>query len=175
MLLDDIKQRLILNHLKVRDNNYEDILNLYKGNEEFAKISHHYPVTMESVKKDVEDIPPITDVSHKHFLSIYNVDNELVAVLDIIDGYGFQDKNNINAVWIGLLQVDINRHNMGFGSTIINSLFDACKNNGKTKVQLGVIKENVNAFAFWSKIGFTVFREGNNGEFDLLLMEKHIS
>lgn len=174
MLLDDIKQELILNHLEVKDNKYEDILNLYKGNEEFAKLSNNYPITMESVKNDVENIPPITDITHKHFISIYDIHNELVAVLDIINGYSFQNKNNKNAIWIGLLEIDISRQNIGIGSLIISALFDACKKNSKTIVQLGVIKENINAFAFWNKIGFEVFKEGNNGEFDLFLMEKSI-
>ncbi|MDF2504072.1 MAG: hypothetical protein K0R06_1563, partial [Clostridium sp.] len=39
---------------------------------------------------------------------------------------------------------------------------------------LGVIKENINALDFWNKIGFEIFREGSNGEFDLFLMEKSI-
>ncbi|WP_312833261.1 GNAT family N-acetyltransferase [Sedimentibacter saalensis] len=174
MLLDDIKQRLKLDHLEVKDNKYEDILELYKGNEEFAKLSNNYPITMESVKRDIEDIPPFIDSTHKHFISIYNIQNELVAVLDIIDGYSFQDANNKNAIWIGLLEIDINRHNIGLGSLIINDLFDACKNNSKTIVQLGVIKENIKALDFWNKIGFEIFREGSNGEFDLFLMEKSI-
>ncbi|WP_019230152.1 N-acetyltransferase [Sedimentibacter sp. B4] len=174
MLLDDIKQRLKLDHLEVKDNKYEDILDLYKGNEEFAKLSNNYPITIESVKRDVEDIPPFIDSTRKHFISIYNIQNELVAVLDIIDGYSFQDANNKNAIWIGLLEIDINRHNIGLGSLIINDLFDVCKNNSKTIVQLGVIKENINALDFWNKIGFEIFREGSNGEFDLFLMEKSI-
>ncbi|MDF2949398.1 MAG: hypothetical protein K0R07_1430, partial [Sedimentibacter sp.] len=82
MLLDDIKQRLKLDHLEIKDNKYEDILDLYKGNEEFAKLSNNYPITMESVKRDIEDIPPFTDSTRKHFISIYNIQNELVAVLD---------------------------------------------------------------------------------------------
>lgn len=174
MLLDDIKQRLKLNHLEIKDNKYEDILELYKGNEEFAKLSNNYPITIENVKKDVEDIPPITDITRKHFISIYNIYNELVAVLDIIDGYSYQDKNNKNAIWIGLLQIHIKKHNIGLGSIIMNALFDVCKNNSKTKIQLGVIKENIRALAFWNKIGFEVFKEVNNGEFDLFLMEKFI-
>lgn len=174
MLLDDIKQRLKLDHLEVKDNKYEDIFDLYKGNEEFAKLSNNYPITIESVKRDIEDLPPFTDITRKHFISIYNIQNELVAVLDIIDGYSFQDMNNKNAIWIGLLEIDINRHNIGLGSLIINALFDVCKNNSKTIVQLGVIKENINALTFWNKVGFEIFREGNNGEFDLFLMEKFI-
>ena len=58
------------------------------------------------------------------------------------------------------------------GSLIINILFDVCKKNRKKIVQLGVIKENINALNFWKKVGFEVFREVNNGEFDLYLMEK---
>jgi len=175
MLLEDIKQELNLNHLEVKDNNYEDIFNLYKGNEEYAKLSNNYPITMENVKRDVEDTPPFTDITHKHFISIYNIHNELVAVLDIIDGYSFQDKNNKNAIWIGLLEININKHNTGIGNLIVNTLFDVCKKNSKTILQLGVIKENTKALDFWKKVGFKVFTKKNNGEFDLFLMEKSIS
>ncbi len=174
MLIEDIKQNLKLKSLEVKVNKYDDIFNLYKGNEEFAKLSNNYPISMENVKKDVEDIPPFIDINQKHFLSIYNVRNELVAVLDIIDGYSFQNKNNKNSIWIGLLEIDINKHNMGLGSLIIKELFDVCKKNGKTIVQLGVIKENISGLIFWKKIGFETFREGNNGQFDLFLMEKSI-
>jgi len=51
MLLEDIKQKLKLNHLEVKENKYEDIFDLYKGNEEYAKLSNNYPTTMENVKK----------------------------------------------------------------------------------------------------------------------------
>ena len=174
MLLEDIKQRLKLNHLEVKDNNYEDIFNLYKGNKEYAKLSNNYPITMENVKNDVENGPPFIDITRKNFISIYNIYNELIAVLDIIDGYSFQDKNNKNVIWIGLLEIDINKHNTGLGSLIVNTLFDVCKKNSKTILQLGVIKENTKALDFWKKVGFKVFTEKNNGEFDLLLMEKSI-
>ncbi|KGM92842.1 GNAT family acetyltransferase [Clostridium novyi A str. 4552] len=174
MLLEDIKQKLKLNHLEVKDNNYEDIFNLYKGNKEYAKLSNNYPITMENVKNDVENGPPFIDITRKKFISIYNIYNELIAVLDIIDGYSFQDKNNKNAIWIGLLEIDINKHNTGLGNLIVNTLFDVCKKNSKTILQLGVIKENTKALDFWKKVGFKVFTEKNNGEFDLLLMEKYI-
>lgn len=174
MLLDDIKQSLASNHLEVRDNKYDDIFDLFKGNEEFAKLSNSFPVTMESVKNDVEEVPPFIDISRKHFISICNIYNELVAVLDIIDGYSYQNKNNINAIWIGLLEIDINKHHLGLGSLIVNALFDVCKKNNKTIVQLGEIKENVKAFAFWSKMGFEAFKEVNNGKLDLVLMEKSL-
>ena len=175
MLLEDIKGKLRLHHLEVKENRYEDILELYKGNEEYARLSNNYPPTIESVRKDVEDIPPFTDASRKHFISIYNKYNELVAVLDIIDEYSFQNKNNKEAIWIGLLEIDMNKHNTGLGSLIINTLFEVCKNNSKTIVQLGVIKENTKALSFWKKVGFEVFKEGNNGEFNLFLMEKVLS
>ncbi|KEI04429.1 GNAT family N-acetyltransferase [Clostridium botulinum] len=174
MLLEDIKQRLKLNHLEVKDNNYEDIFNLYKGNKEYARLSNNYPITMENVKNDVENAPPFIDITRKNFISIYNIYNELIAILDIIDGYSFQDKNNKNAIWIGLLEIDINKHNTGLGSLIVNTLFYVCKKNNKTILQLGVIKENINALGFWKKVGFKVFTEKNNGEFDLFLMEKSI-
>lgn len=174
MLDLDIKVNLKLKDLEIRSNNYEDILNLYKGNEEYAKLSNNYPVTIENVKKDVEDIPPITDAKHKHFFSIYNRKNNLVAVLDIIDGYSYKNKDNKEAIWIGLLEIDIDNHKSGLGKAIIDNLVNCSMKNNKKLIQLGVIKNNSKALAFWKRVGFEVFKEVNNGEHDLFLMEKHL-
>ncbi len=174
MLLEDLKEKLKAINLEIRENNYEEIFALYEGNEEFRKLSNEYPVTLEKVKEDVEDVPPFTDTRSKHYLSIYNLHNELVAVVDFIDGYSFQDKNNKNALWIGLLEIDKKRHNSGLGTLIFNTIADACRKNSKTMIQLGVIKENHKAVKFWRKVGFDVLREVNNGEFDLYVMEKSI-
>lgn len=66
------------------------------------------------------------------------------------------------------------KHHNGLGSLIFNGLQDACKENNKTMIQLGVIKENRKAVKFWRKVGFDVLREVNNGEFDLYVMGKSI-
>lgn len=57
---------------------------------------------------------------------------------------------------------------------IVDSIMDCCKNNEKKAVQLGVIKENINALKFWENIGFKTFTEINNGELDLFIMEKEV-
>jgi ribosomal protein S18 acetylase RimI-like enzyme len=173
MLLNDIEYKLKFNHLEVKDNNYDDIFNLYKNNEEFAKISANYPVTMDCVIEDIKAIPPSVDSSNKHYLSIYD-NKELVGVLDIINNFSYQDKNNNDAIWLGLLEIDVKKHNKGLGSLIISILFEVFKENNKSIIQLGVIKENTNALNFWKKVGFKVFKETNNGESDLYLMEKEI-
>lgn len=53
MLLDDIKEKFKLKNLEVKDNQYEDIFSLYKGNDEYAKLSNKSNILCE-FKKNFE-------------------------------------------------------------------------------------------------------------------------
>ncbi|HOH58488.1 MAG TPA: hypothetical protein PLQ22_00580 [Bacilli bacterium] len=69
------------------------------------KMSHHFPLDKLKVEEDVNAIPSITDEDHKYYLSLYQ-DEQLVAVIDFIDGFSFKKQNNENTIWIGLLQIN---------------------------------------------------------------------
>ena len=174
MLLDDFKAELQQNGLFIKDNVLDDIFELYKANEYFAKISNNYPVTKESVIADINDAPPTIEKERKFFLSIYNEDGALAAVMDYLDKYSYQNKDNEDAVWIGLLQTNSNLHRRGLGRNILSTFENACKKNGKQLIQLGVIKENQIGIDFWKKQGFITFTEKRSGNLDLFLMEKNI-
>lgn len=174
MIRDSIARNLKHNNLEVKDNVYNDIFALYEGNESFSRMSNHFPITMKSIKEDVDTIPSFTSKEKKHYLSIYNEQEELVAVLDYIEEFSYQNKHGENSIWIGLLQIAVNVQGSGVGRVITDAVFSSCRENKKSIIQLGVIKENENALQFWKKIGFEIFTEVNNGEADLYLMEKDI-
>lgn len=164
----------MLNKLFIKNNVESNILKLYQGNEYYAKLSNHYPVVREYVNEEIHVVPPCIEKEQKYFLSIYNEEDKLTAVLDILDKYSFQNENNEKTVWIGLLQIDADLHGKGLGKQVVTALEMACKKSGKKLLQLGVIKDNIIGLNFWRKQGFKVFFEKNNGEYDLYLMKKDI-
>ncbi|MEG1803557.1 MAG: GNAT family N-acetyltransferase [Lachnospiraceae bacterium] len=174
MLYEDIKECLKENQLYIKENRYDDILQLYTGNEEYSKISNHFPQTMEGVVQDVNQVPDFLDKSQKLYLSIYNADDKLVAVADLLDGYHIEKKKDAGSIWIGLLEIERSKHKTGLGSVICKCIVKAAGKNGKKVAQLGVIKENREAILFWEKQGFKTIRDGNDGELDLNIMEKQI-
>lgn len=172
MLQTDFKAELLNKRLFIKDNDLDEIFELYKTNEYFSKVSNNYPITKELVHADINDAPPAIDKARKFFCSIYNEEDKLAAVIDFIDRYSFQDKNKEEAVWIGLLQINGNMHRSGLGTRILGAFENASKSNGKRFIQLGVIKENQVGFDFWRRQGFIVFSEKRSGAHDLFLMEK---
>ena len=174
MIIESLTKALLLHGLVIGSNAYEDIFDLYNSDEYFARISNNYPVKMEAIIEDVTYIPPITTAVKKHYISVYNFEKELVAVLDFIEDYSYKNMHGKNAIWIGLLQIDKRKQHNGLGKIIISALFESCRVNKIEFVQLGVIRTNQKAFKFWSKLGFVSFAEMNNGEHDLFLMEKHL-
>ena len=174
MIIESLTKALHQYNLEIGTNTYEDIFALYDSDEYFARVSNNFPVKMETIIEDVDTIPPFTTAEKKHYISIYNDEKELVAVIDFIEGYSYKNMHGENAIWIGLLQIDKRKQHLGLGKSIINALFESCKENHKEFIQIGVIKENERALKFWTKQGFDSFTEVNNGDFDLVLMEKHL-
>ncbi|BBF45241.1 acetyltransferase [Lachnospiraceae bacterium KM106-2] len=174
MIVEALIKELAVRGFTIKDNQPELIYPLYVSNEEYAKISKNYPVTFEYVIEEIQDIPPFTDAAHKHYFSIFNAEEELVAVLDIVDGYSYQDKHDKDSVWIGLFQIDKAFHRKKIGQYIIEAFINACKQNQRKVIQLGVIKENHAGLAFWKKQGFITFAEASNGTCDVFVMQQII-
>lgn len=174
MLVENFIEELRKNKLFIKENILAEIFELYKSNDYYEKVTDNYPVKLESVINDINEIPEFIEKEQKHFFSIYNEANKLVAVVDFLDGYSFQNGNNKEALWIGLLKLDQQFHRQGIGKIIVECLESACKKDNKKIIQLGVIRKNIIGYNFWIKEGFKVFKEGNNKKYDLYLMEKKI-
>lgn len=170
-----LTEYLKVQHLTVGDNEPNDILKLYQTNESYAKVSNHYPVTMEHVIRDIEERPPATDRSQKHYLSIYDQSEQLIAVIDVIECFSYQGLNKEKTSWIGLLEVDQSRHQTGIGRKLTHAIEWVCIQRGQTDLQLGVIRDNQAALKFWTNVGFEVFEEKKTDEYDLVLMKKNLS
>lgn len=171
-MITSFKKELDRHGFEIRPNNVNEIYEVYRCDEDFAKLSNNFPVSIDAVIDEINSYPPSTTINNKYYVSIYNLRNELVAVIDFIDEYSYKGMHGCNGIWIGLLLINKNMQNEGYGRKIIESFEIACLENRKEIIQLGVIKDNEKGSKFWSKMGFRNFTEINNGDFDLVLMEK---
>lgn len=131
---------------KLTEADLEHVLALYQTNPLYFE---HFPPlpSLESLVNDLVDCPPGKSLSDKYFLGFWDKDN-LVAVLDLIDGFPTED-----TAYIGLFMVDANLSSQGLGSRIIAELLPQLATHFK-KVRLGYVESNPQSSHFWSKVGF---------------------
>ncbi|HFI0401741.1 TPA: GNAT family N-acetyltransferase [Streptococcus suis] len=137
------------NHYQVRklvDADLEQVLALYQTNPLYFK---HFPPlpSLESLANDLVDCPPGKELTDKYFMGFWDK-NQLLAVLDLIDGYPTED-----TAYIGLFMVDSRLAGQGLGSKIIAELLSQLATHFK-KVRLGYVESNPQSSHFWSKVGF---------------------
>ena len=150
------------------DSDIEMILEVYKENILFYQFTDAKP-TKEQVNSDMYIAPPGMDLSSKYYIGFFH-DEELVAVMDLVDGYP-----EPVIAYIGLFMVDIRRQGQNIGSAIIRDVESYLKKVGIKKVRLAINKGNPQSTHFWTKNDYIVFREVNkNGKETLLEAEKKL-
>ena len=110
-------------------------------------------VSFESIKEDLEALPPGKVSGQKYFVGYFDND-KLVAIMDLIDAY---PKKEI--VFIGLFMIDKKYQGKGVGSLIIDDLKAYLKKTGYMAIRLAWIKGNPQAEHFWLKNGFCPLEE----------------
>ncbi|HFI0448191.1 TPA: GNAT family N-acetyltransferase [Streptococcus suis] len=131
---------------KLIEADLEQVLALYQTNPLYFE---HFPPlpSLESLANDLVDCPPGKELSDKYFLGFWDK-NDLLAVLDLIDGYPTED-----TCYIGLFMVDSRLAGQGLGSKIIAELLTQLAISFK-KVRLGYVESNPQSAHFWAKVGF---------------------
>lgn len=124
------------------------VLALYGGNGEYFK--HCPPKPDENaVRDDMAALPPGKTKKDKLFLGFF-VNGRLIAVTDLILKYPDE-----KTAFLGLLMVEKALQGKGTGSALVCSLLEGLKQDGFSRVRLGVVKTNLGATAFWLKNGFS--------------------
>ncbi len=156
MDIKNISSRYDVRYLN--SDNVDEILNVMRENTLFYKYTDSKP-TKEEIINDMSITPPGIDISKKHYIGFYEL-NELIAIMDLIDGYP-----SIDVAYVGLFMINNKYHGRGIGSTIIHDLEVYLKNIGKKSIQLAVDKGNPQSTGFWQKNGFVVFDEVKKGNY----------
>lgn len=150
-----ISTRYVVKRLKIKD--IDIIFDLCAGNEIFYQ--YHPPfVTRESIKEDMEALPPGKGYDDKFYIGFFD-GTALVAIMDLILRYP-QDQ----VAYIGLFMVAQNYQGKGIGTGIICECSSYLKNSGFCKIQLAFDKGNPQSEAFWIKNKFMKTGEESPGE-----------
>ena len=134
------------------EDNIEDIFNLCQSNKLFYQYCEAKP-TREQIISDLNITPPGKDKSDKYYVGFYS-DDELIAVMDLIDGYPKKD-----IAFIGFFMVDQKYQGKEIGSKIISDLCEYLNSVGFNSVCLGIDKDNPQSNHFWEKNKFEVVKE----------------
>ena len=149
----------------LNNNNLDEILNILKDNPQFYKYTDSEP-TKEEVINDMKITPPGIDISRKYYIGFYK-SNELIAIMDLIDGYPSED-----VAYIGFFMINNKYQGQGIGSSIIYDLERYLNEIGKKSIQLAIDKGNPQSTNFWQKNGFVVFEEIKKGNYIKLKAKK---
>ncbi|MCF0106568.1 MAG: GNAT family N-acetyltransferase, partial [Holdemanella sp.] len=148
------------NRYEVKALKEEDINSIYsllKGNEKYYTYCPPM-INKESIIEDMYSLPDGKELKDKYYVGYYDHD-QLIALLDLIDGYPFDD-----ICYIGFFIMDVQYQNKGIGTDIINELSNYLKEEGYAYIQLAWLINNIEASHFWKKNGFMETREGISHE-----------
>ncbi len=135
--------------------NSEDIGQIYSLCRKNTLYYQYCPsfVTPESILEDMAALPPGIPMERKYYVGYYRT-GELVAVMDLIDGY-----SELDSVFIGFFMCAAEIQGRGNGSAIIQELIAFLESIGYKSVRLAWVKGNPQAEHFWMKNGFTEVKE----------------
>ncbi len=155
-------------HYEIRaltDSDVDDILDLCQHNTLFYEYTEARP-TREEILNDMRITPPGIGMSDKYFIGFFE-GQELVAVMDLIDGYPKQEN-----AYIGFFMMNQEYQGKTIGSAIIGETADYLREIGKTAIRLAIDKGNPQSAHFWKKNGFSVISEADVNGWPKLIAEK---
>ena len=138
------------NRYNVRRLHLDDVEMIYS----FCKKNTQYyeycgkELTRGLIEQDLVITPPGIPPEQKYYVGFFE-ENNLVAVMDLEDGYP-----NSDYVYIGFFMMDCEQQGIGIGSAIISEAFEYLREQGFLKCQLGIDKDNPQSNHFWKKNGF---------------------
>ncbi|MBR2696976.1 MAG: GNAT family N-acetyltransferase [Clostridia bacterium] len=120
------------------------VLALCRENGQFYQYCKARP-TLAQVLSDMRVAPPGVDRSCKHYVGFYE-GPELVAVMDIIDGYPAPE-----IAYIGFFMMNRRCQGRQIGSGIVRGAEAYLKSTGKRAVRLAIDRENPQSTHFWQR------------------------
>ena len=132
---------------RIGENEISAVYRLCKTNKRFYGYLGFVP-TRESLTEIISEAENEDGDEKKYLVGFYD-EGRLVAVLDLITSYP-----DAKSAFIGWFMVDGELQKQGIGSRIIADVRAALKGWGFTNIELGCVKENVEAISFWEGMGF---------------------
>ena len=126
------------------DSDVDVILDLCQHNTLFYEYTEARPA-IEEIRNDMRITPPGITLSDKYFFGFFE-GQELVAVMDLIDGYPKPE-----SAYIGFFMMNQEYQGKQIGSAIVGETVDYLRKIGKTAIRLAIDKGNPQSTHFWMK------------------------
>jgi ribosomal protein S18 acetylase RimI-like enzyme len=122
---------------------------LLESDPDYFKVSQGAPPRSTEASDQLSDLPEGKKYHDKFVYVIFDHDNGLVALIDLLRAYP-DDKT-----WfLGLLFVAPTSRNVGLGTRLLHAIFAEIKQHGGRTVRLGVARGNARARALYDRVGF---------------------
>jgi RimJ/RimL family protein N-acetyltransferase len=158
-------------HYQVKQLTKKDVSSIYtlcKGNPNYYKYMKTEP-TLKNIKEALTMLPPNKTIDDKYFVGFYK-DDQLVAIMDVIDGYP-----NMGTAFIGWFMVKQEFQRAGRGTAIITEILSYLKKESFRYVRLGYIKGNQESEYFWIKNKFLPTGiESEKEEYIIVVMQREL-
>jgi GNAT superfamily N-acetyltransferase len=109
------------------------------------------------------DCPLGKTLIDKSVIGIFDEEQVLIGVLDVIRDYPTQDD-----WWLGLLLLDPSQRKKGLGKRIYQAFEHWVGQQGARRIYLGVVEENQKAYRFWQRMGFEIVETQPSRQFSNL-------
>ena len=110
-------------------------------------------LTREVIENDLQITPPGISLEDKYYIGFFEED-ELIAIMDLINGYPTDDE-----AFIGFFMINSQYEGKELGSNLISELMQYLKMQGFVACRLGIDRDNPQSTHFWKKNGFTIEKE----------------
>ena len=151
----------------LEESDVEMLVEIYKQNTIFYEYAEARP-TAENILDDMKATPPGITMADKYYFGFFD-DRELVAIMDLIDGY---PKPEI--AYIGFFMMNPKYQGKQIGTAIVGEVNDYLQSIGKTAVRLAIDKGNPQSSHFWKKNGFEIISEADVNGWTRLVAEKRL-
>lgn len=151
----------------LEESDVEMLVEICRQNTVFYEYTEARP-TRENILDDMNATPPGIDMSDKYYFGFF-CDRELVAIMDLIDGYPKPD-----IAYIGFFMMNPKYQGKQVGTAIVREVVDYLQSMGKTAIRLAIDNGNPQSTHFWNKNGFEVISEADVNGWTKLVAEKRL-
>ena len=145
----------------------EMLIEICRQNTVFYEYTEARP-TRENILDDMNVTPPGITMDKKYYFGFFD-DRDMVAIMDLIDGYPRQE-----IAYIGFFMMNPQYQGKQIGTAIINDVVEYLQDKGKTSVRLAIDKGNPQSSHFWKKNGFEVIAEADVNGWTKLVAERKL-
>lgn len=132
----------------VGEDDFDAVLALEERCGEFFGLLDGAPVTAESLRQDMAELPPRCTPEQKHFAALWK-DSAPWIVLDLVEGWP-----RPKTLFVGLFVMDPALRRHGVGRAVMTAVLKAAKGAGFDRSRLACLLDNPNGHAFWQAMGF---------------------